>query len=415
MSESMAQAGIMARPAGGVPAHVPAELVWNHVLRDFASQTDDPFVAMSRELHAGPDMRWSPMMMPGRAGWIVTRHALIDEIYKNTDDFSSSAASDLNELVNASWVLVPVELDPPRHKIYRNLLQPWFQPSAVARLEQRMRTGARALIDQFADKGQCEFIGDFALQFPSQVFLNLMGLPLEMLDQFLEWEGELMRGLTMEARVGAVISIVDYLTKAMHEKRRSPGTDDLGSFIANCTIEGRPVTDDEMLGMAVLMYIGGLDTVASSMGWYFRHLAGAPELQQRLRDEPACVTGAMEEFLRAFSPNTIMRRAARDVEFHGVSIREGDFVGLAGWMAGRDDRVYPDPHRIDFDRHQRHLTLGTGVHNCLGSHLARREIRILFEDWFSRLGNFRISPGEQVTFDPASVWAVTHLPLSWDV
>ena len=406
---------LSAPPAPAIPPHVPAELVWNHGLRDFASRTDDPYRALSRELHSGPDIRWSPVMMNARPGWIVTRHALVEEIYKNTTDFSNSGASDLNELLAANWVMTPVELDPQLHKTYRTLLQPWFQPSAIARLEQRMREGARALIDQFADRGSCEFIGEFALQFPSQVFLNLMGMPLEMLDQFLEWEGLLMRGENNEVRMGALIAIVNYLEQAMREKRGKPAQDDLGSFIANCTVEGRPVTDDEVMGMAVLMYVGGLDTVASSMGWYFRHLAGEPALQQRLREDPACIPAAAEEFLRAYSPNTIMRTVARDIDFHGVPMRVGDFVGLAGWAAGRDDRVYADPHRIDFDRGQRHVTLGTGVHNCLGSHLARREIRILFEEWFSRIGTFRLAPGAESSFDPAAVWAVTSLPLVWDV
>jgi len=398
-----------------IPPHVPAELVWNHGVRDFAARQEDPYRDMSRELHAGPDIRWSPVMMVGRSGWLVTRHALANEIYMNTEDFSSSGASDLTDMLQVDWLLNPVEIDPPMHKVYRGVLQPWFQPSAINRLEANMRAGCRDLIDKFADTGSCEFIGDLALQFPSQVFLNLMGMPLDMLDQFLAWEGDLMRGESNEVRFAALLSVNDYLTRTMHEKRRNPGEGDLGSFIATATIEGRPITDGEMMGMALLMYIGGLDTVASSLGWYFRHLAGEPALQDRLRDDPACIPAAAEEFLRAFSPTTIMRTVARDIDFHGVQMRAGDFLGLPGWLYGRDDRVYPDPHRIDFDRKQRHLTLGTGPHNCLGAHLARRELRIVFEEWFARIGNFRIAPGDQAEFDPAAVWSVTRLPLQWEI
>lgn len=396
------------------PSHVPPALVWNHSLRDYASRTDDPYVAMSGELHSGPDIRWCPKMMGERPGWLITRHALVDEIYMNTKDFSSSAASDLTDLLEVDWLLNPVEIDPPMHRVYRGVLQPWFQPSAINRLDASMREGCRILIDQFADKGYCEFSEDFALKFPSQVFLNLMGLPLDMMDQFLAWEGLIMRGNTMEERLGAIRAVHDYLVIAMQEKKRNPGDGDLGSFIATATIEGRPITDGEMMGMAFLMYIGGLDTVASSLGWYFRHLAGDPALQRRLREDPAAIPGAMEEFLRAYSPNTIMRSVAHDIEFHGVPMRKGDYIGLAGWLAGRDDRVYADPHVIDFDRKQRHLTLGTGPHNCLGSHLARREIRIVFEEWFSRIGEFRIADGDASSFDPAAVWGVTHLPLQWN-
>lgn len=397
-----------------VPPHVPAELVWPHSVREFAATTQDPYVELASELHAGPAVRWSPAFNIGRPGWLVTRHDLVNEVFMNTDDFSSSGASDLTDMLGVDWLLNPVEIDPPRHRIYRNVLQPWFQPSAINRLEASMREGCRALIDGFADKGSCEFVSEFALQFPSQVFLNLMGLPLNMLDQFLEWEGLIMRGDTFEVRLGAVKSIMEYLTEAMAEKKRKPDGQDLGTFIANATIEGRPINEGEVHGMALLMYIGGLDTVASSLSWYFRRLAVEPALQQRLRDEPACIPSAVEEFLRAYSPTTIMRTVARDVEFHGVTMKAGDNLGLPGWLAGRDEREFPDPHRIDFDRKQRHLTLGTGPHNCLGSHLARREIRIVFEEWFSRIGQFGIAEGDVAEFDAAAVWTVTRLPLAWD-
>src|SRR5690606_25701809 len=174
----------------------------------------------------------------------------------NTRDFSSKAASDLTDLLEVDWLLNPVELDPPHHRTYRALLQPWFQPSAINRLDTSMRQGCRDLIDQFAAKGSCECIEDFALKFPSQVFLNLMALPLSMMDQFLAWEGLIMRGNTMEERLGAIRAVYDYLVVAMQEKKRNPGEGDLGSFVATATVEGRPITDDEMMGIAFLMYIG---------------------------------------------------------------------------------------------------------------------------------------------------------------
>src|SRR5690606_16100051 len=136
-----------------------------------------------------------------------------------------------------------------------------------------------------------------------------------------------MRGNTMEERLGAIRAVYDYLVVAMQEKKRNPGEGDLGSFVATATVEGRPITDDEMMGIAFLMYIGGLDTVASSLGWYFNHLARDPALQRRMRDDPACIPAAGEEFLRAYSPNTIMRCVAENVEFHGVPMRKGDIIG----------------------------------------------------------------------------------------
>jgi cytochrome P450 len=268
-------------------------------------------------------------------------------------------------------------------------------------------------MDEFADRKSCEFIREFASQFPSFVFLNLMGLPRENLPQFLEWEHAFFRGPNQEARIAGIRSIRAYMEGFLEERRRAP-TGDLGSQIANGEIEGRRLNQGEAMGMLMVLYLGGLDTVASSLGWHFRHLANDQALQTRLRENPDEIPAAVNEFLRAFGVTATVRRVTEDFDFHGVRFKENDTVVLPTFLAGRDPQEFPNPHRIDPSRKARHMTLATGVHNCLGIHLAKRELKIVLEEWLSRFRNIHIPAGETARWHTEGVWGVSRLPLAWD-
>jgi len=397
-----------------VPAHVPAELVWPHDLAAFAaSRTRDPFIEVAEEFHSGPDIRWTANAHPGRPGWVLTRYKLMEEVMQRADLFSNAKTTNFSELLGVTWRQNPLEIDPPRHMGFRQVLQPWFQPSAVAKLEAMVAADCAALVDGLIDRGSCDFMSEFALLFPSTVFLRLMGLPLELRDQFLAWEHQIMRGTPPE-KIATLRTVVDYLMELMREKRRRPTQGDLASHIATARIDGELMEEGDMFGMALVLYVGGLDTVASSLGWYFRALIAEPDLQQRLRADPARIPDAVDEFLRAFGITSQLREVTRDIEFHGVSLRKGDLVSVPTFLASRDERVYADPHRIDIDRKARHLTLATGVHNCLGIHLAKRELRLVLEQWLSRTRTIRMQPGASATWHTQGVWGVASLPIAWD-
>jgi cytochrome P450 len=184
--------------------------------------------------------------------------------------------------------------------------------------------------------------------------------------------------------------------------------------IINGQVKGRSLDHGEIMGMVMVLYFGGLDTVLSSLGWYFRHLAMDPALQQRLRDNPDDIAGATDDLLRAYGVVGTRRTVVKDVEIDGVLLKKGDAVLMPGYLACRDERQYTNPHVVDPDRKTRHLTLATGVHNCLGAHLAKREIRIVLEEWLSRFQNIRITEGSEQAWDSAGVWAMTKLSLAWD-
>lgn len=395
------------------PDHVPRHLIrdWNFATAPGAQR--DPFRALS-VLHDGPDIFWAPAVRNNHAAWVVTRHELIREILQDPARFSSKAIAGFSRLLGETWDLIPLEKDPPDHGRYRTLMNPIFSPSRVALIEDTVTATAEALIEKMKAKGEAEFIDDFARPFPVTVFLSLMGLPLELTAKFLAWEDGLLHGKTMEARIAAAAAIKDYL-QDMIAKRRAAPTDDLISFAVTGEVEGRRLDDEEVLGVCYLLFVGGLDTVASALGFAFKHLAEDAANQALLRSEPDLIPAAIEELLRAHSAVITSRFVTRDTEFHGVTMKAGECVALATGLAGRDGREFPDPHRIDFLRENlRHIAFSAGPHRCIGSHLARRELKIALDLFLTRIPPFRIKPGETPVTHATGVFGVDYLPIVWD-
>lgn len=395
-----------------LPSHVLPGLVWNHEPAAFAAQFDDPFKGIS-ELHNGPDLVYAqhPQIKPGV--WLPTRYAIINDIFMDAARFSSANNIAIGPLLGVDWRLNPVDFDPPEHMRYRQILQPFFQPSSINRYDQSLREISRDLIDRIAEREGCEFVSEFANLFPTYFFLDLLGMPREMLPEFLEWSEAYVRGETFEAKAAGTRKILNYI-EGYVETRRSDQRDDLISGILNAKVDGRRLNHGEVIGMIMLVYFGGLETVVSSLGWYFEHLATHPEMQARLRKNPGDIPGAANDYIRAFGVVGTRRHVTQDTEFHGVDLKKGDVIMVPGFLASRDDRQYAHPHLIDPDRKGRHLSFATGIHNCLGAHLARREIIIAFEEFLGRFANIRIAEGGAFTWTTAGVWAVTKLDLAWD-
>jgi cytochrome P450 len=394
------------------PAHVPANLFWDRHLDEFNSELDDPFLAAAR-LHEGPDVFWARDVGFGRSCWVVTRHALMQEIYVDTERFSSHGVMGLNELLGVSWDIKPIELDPPLHTAYRHILNPYFTPRAVAAFETEVRAICDALIDGFESRPTCEYIGEFAIKFPTYVFLTVMGLPREKTDQFLEWDHTLWHTEDMSRRVPAARAILNYLDGFIEEQRRAPSTDLMRGMFSG-GIDGRPLDKEELLSMSYLLYVAGLDTVYGSLGWHMRHLAGDQALQGRLRANPQDIPQAVDELLRAFSVVRSERQVRQDMDFHGVRMRQGDYVTLPTYLSARDPQAFPDPHRIDIDRRPRHLAFASGPHICLGMHLARRELKIVLEAFLSRFRSIRLQDGDAYRYHSGPVLGVDYLPLAWE-
>jgi cytochrome P450 len=393
------------------PAHVLPELRWNHSMRSYAHELADPFLAVSR-LHDGPDIFYARDMSQERPGWVLTRHAHQQEAFLDTARFSSQSASGLDKLLGSDFRLVPIDYDPPEQTAFRMIMNPFFTPAAVAAMEGPVRETCRRLIDGFANKGGCEFIGDFAAPFPSYIFLSLVGLPVDEAPKFLAWEAQLLRGETFQQRAEAGLAVFHYLHGFVQAQRARP-SNALLTGIVNAQVAGRPVTDTEILGMLYTLYAGGLDTVYSTLGWILRHLARVQDLQRRLRENLALLEQAVEEFGRAYSVVSTLRRVAKDVVFHDVEMRAGDLVLLPLFLSGRDPKAWANPHEIDLTRRPRALTFANGPHVCLGRYLARREMRIALEEFLTRFDDINIPAGESYDFHTSPVFGVDRLPLEW--
>jgi cytochrome P450 len=404
----MTAKGVEAR----IPDHVPAELVWDHSFIDFLGELGDPFLAGSR-LHDGPGIIWATNAFSDVPAWIFTRHALIHEGFSNSRKFSSLRGRVVSAVMDPDWMMLPVEADAPEHQQYRQVLRPFFTREAMASRFTEVQRLCDTLIDSFIDKGRCEFIGEFAAILPNAIVISMLGMPQEMLQQFMQWEEIVMRGATNAERIAAGVAIHDYLGNYIAEQTKNP-TNELMQAILAGRMNDRPLNDAEKLGIVYLLFVAGLDTVFASLGWIMRHLAIDQALQARLRNNPDDVPAAIEEFTRAFGVSAPTRIVAEDMVFEGVPMKKGDDILLPAYLAGRDPRAFPNPHVIDIDRKPIHVTFGSGPHVCLGIHLAKREMRIVIDSFLSRMKHIRMPEGGAYEYHAASTIGVDRLDLVWE-
>lgn len=396
-----------------VPPHIPAELVRDVALEDLPGGDRDPHTAITT-LHEGPDIVWSPRGRRGKPHWIVTRHELMVELMRDTETFSNQGEAGFSQLLGESWDLIPLEKDGAEHAMYRRLMNPLFSPKRINEIGDRVTTTAESLVRELRPLGECEFVEAFSKPFPVMVFLELLGLPLDEMPLFLRWEEHLLHSKTMAERVSAAHGIKAYLVDVISRRREQP-VDDLISVVVHSELEGRPLDDTEILSICFMLFVGGLDTVANKLGFMFKFLAENPAAQQALRENPERIPGAAEELLRAHAIIVPLRVLKRDVEFHGVLMKAGEHVAVPLALAGRDERVFECPHQVDFERQRNpHISFSSGPHRCIGSHLARREIKIALELWLSHVPPFRVKEGAEPRTHTTAVFGVDYLPLVWD-
>jgi cytochrome P450 len=226
----------------------------------------------------------------------------------------------------------------------------------------------------------------------------------------------MIHGATPEDCFAAGQAVIDYLKRHIAQQNARPeAATDVMQAILSGRMRDRALSEAEILGFVYLMFVAGLDTVTSTLGWIMRHLASDQGLQARLRDNPQDIPAAIEEFSRAFGVSAPSRIVARDMVFHGVPMKAGESVLLPTFLAGRDPRAWTSPHLIDIDRRPRHITFGTGPHVCLGVHLAKREMKIMLEAFLSRLRNIRRPAGGRYAYYTTNTIGVDRLDLEWDL
>lgn len=401
------------------PADIPSELLTDFDIYDPALAA--PVDRVQEELAALA--KRGPVLFSRKHGghWIVLGYDEVHEVMRDAERFSSYPN---NIMPHGGEKTLPLELDPPEHTAYRHALQPLFSPTRMRALEEQVRTTVTELLDGFAARGEAEFVAEFAHELPARVFLSLMDLPLSDAPLFTEATNTYMLGKpdvseeeSNAAREDAVFRMWSYFGDVIAERRARPVPgDDVTSQIifGDVTIDGttRKFTDAELQNMFFLLLIAGLHTVQGSLGWAVVHLTANPEHQKSLTADPDRIPTAVEEILRIEAAVHPGRRVTQDTMLGGVQLRAGDQLLLSLAAANRDGRQFDAPENFDGTREpNRHLSFGSGPHRCLGSHLARVELRIALEELHRRIPDYRVAPDAVTLWHASQVRGVLQLPI----
>lgn len=391
---------------------------------DEAAPAEDPFSSMDPAMARAPqpvfaEMRAAMRVLPMEGSVVIAGRAEIDEALRNTDVFTSNmSAVDLQNV----RPLIPLQIDPPEHKLYRRILDPLFAPRKMAELEGPVSALVNELIDDLGDRTDIDFAADFSTRFPTQVFLTLLGLPLENLPTFLAMKDGIIRPNhvvgtaygtpeSVAHQKATAESIYAYFEEVLDEREREPRDDLLSEFLAT-EVDGRRLTRHEILDICFLFLIAGLDTVTATLDCMFAFLAQHPDHRRQIVDDPELIPSAVEEMLRWETPVMgIVRAALEDSEIAGCPVKQGDHVIALLGSANTDEEYFEDADQVRFDREvNRHIAFGGGVHRCLGSHLARLELRIALREWHRRIPDYAVPEGHELVYT-GGIRSIEHFPM----
>lgn len=402
------------------PAHVPDALVYAFDYNTDPAYCRDPHVRAADLVERAPPIFWTPY---NGGHWMFQSHAAVAEALRDYGTFSSEHFAP--EAFNAMMAELPEEeripapvpicIDPPLHAKLRQPLFSTFSPKAVAAMETKIRALAERLIDAIAQQGHCEFQQAVADVYPVEIFLAMFGLPIEKEREYRDLAKSHLKSITPD--LSENMMMMQSIAAVMRETiiaRRDDRRDDLISLLWGLEIEGEPMALNLMLSYCVILFIAGLDTVVNALGFGVRHLASDPELQKTLRARPDLIPKATEELLRRYAFVAPIRILKRDTVFSGVQLKEGERVMMFLPGASVDASVYPEPLRFDLERtNQPHMAFGSGPHFCLGMHLARLELRVMYETLLRKLPEFRLDPDQAPEFHGSIIAGPTSIYLVW--
>lgn len=394
-----------------VPEHVPPELV-----RQAGIIYSPEFLADPYKFFAGMHEKFPPIFYdvgPFGNAWVLTKHEDALFALRHAEYFSNEDATPFPRDPEDYFYFIPIEVDPPEHRKYRNIVDPIVSPQGVLKLEERIRSLANELIDDIIDKGECEFDEAFGRPLPVLVFLDLMGLPRDMCDTFVSWAMALLHSNDRAIMGQTLQTIGDYLKTAIADKQANPD-DGLVSRIVHAEIDGKPISEKEAFGFVTFLFIAGLDTVFATLNNMWLWLANNPDRRQEIIDNPDNINAQVEELLRVFSVTFSGRTVAQDIEMRGVQLKKGDKITSILPACNFDPDVFPNPTEVNFHRPKKIILAFTvGVHSCMGAHLARLEIKIALQEWLKRIPDFKVKPGAETIYRPGGVIGPESVPLVW--
>ncbi len=350
-------------------------------------------------------------------GWLPTRYDDVAAIAYDTDGFSSRSIIMGNFRPPPEIAPIggtpPISSDPPFHHDARKLLLPAFTKTAVRKLEPATRTFCHALIDGFADAEVVDAARDYAQHIPVRVSADMLGFPREDGPRFREFVEDALEGINLppEERIARMSKLFDYLLAQVHDHLDNP-RDDLTTYLIDAELYGRKLEPSHVVGTMALLLIAGIDTTWSAIGSSLWHLASTPLDRQRLAADPGLLPRAVEEFLRAYAPVTMARLVKRDMRWRGVDMKADDWILLSFPAANRDPAQFDRAGEVVIDREvNRHVAFGLGIHRCVGSHLARMELRVAIEVWLERTSDFSLADPSAVAWSAGQIRGPRTLPL----
>jgi cytochrome P450 len=346
--------------------------------------------------------------------WLPTRYEDVAAVAYDTETFSSRDVGVLPPMEGTTLLSAPpITSDPPFHTAARRIVLPFFSPRSVEKLEHKTRSICLELLDAIGDAPTADAAGDYAQHIPVRVISHMLGIPEEEEATFTDWAIRIFQGAATNPDDGraATKEILAYFEEQV-EMRRRERSDDLISFLLDADLEGDPLTQKHILGTCFLLLMAGIDTTWSGIGASLWHLATHRDDRDRLVAEPELIPTAVEEFLRAYSPVTMARVATQDTEIGGCPVHAGDRVLLNFPSGNRDPEKFGQPDEVIIDREQnRHFAFGIGIHRCLGSNVARMEMRVAIESWLERFPRFELAPDAEVRWGGAQVRGPREVPV----
>lgn len=345
--------------------------------------------------------------------WVVTGYPETMEIINNPEIFSSKSII-VPPFPKASR-MVPIEVDPPDHMKYRRILARVFSPRMVTSLhEQRIRRRVNEIIDSFIETGGTDAYRSVAIPLPAFMTTTILDLPDEDEPKLAGWVYKMVHEAVEnpEAAGTAAEEIYAYFGAKLEERRGNTDGEDMLSILLRADVEGESLTEEELLGFCLLLLLAGIDTTQKVIGSMLWQLGTDPDLLQDIAQHPEIIPSAVEEFLRYWAPSQPARVVTQDVTVGGVEMKAGDSVLMMLMAADRDSREFPDAQTFDPRRESnRHFAFGSNVHRCLGSHIARLELKILLEEFLRRIPEFEVEDQSAVKWAPGQVQGIMEVPL----
>ena len=385
---------------------------WDHLTDEYADHAPEILDDLRERCPVAHTPRFN-------GAWLPTRYADVSAVAHDTATFSSRATV-VGDQKTYGLVAPPITLDPPIHTAVRRALLPSFSPKATALLEPSIRATCNRLVDEIllrAD-GRADAAVDYAQHIPVDAIAELLGLPTSDAERFRRWIHNLIEVGPVDLDVARQTNreIFDYFEEQLENRRQNP-TPDFTTWVLETEVvedgETRPLTHKERLGTLFLMLVAGIDTTWSAIGSALWHLAGHDDDRRRLVAEPQLIPTAVEEFLRAYSPVTMGRYVATEGEIGGCPVSAGQRVLLSFPAANRDPAQFVDADRVLIDRaDNRHVAFGLGIHRCLGSNLARLEMRVAIETWLARIPEFVLADPDAVRWSHGQVRGPRTVPVN---